>query len=280
MDCKYSWLILNKINLYPLFLNKRKGGISMSLNRGQLYEIKIFNELKKNNNIPQHITKVEEIEGQDITVFNRSGESGIEVKLSLNSAFGSGTLKFDYNNKKSPWYLLETDIDDENDEVVPKNIISKIAKKYKLAEKVNKHWYTDNGNYFPLYLEETNTKPIKNITLIPKGKRGKQDFEVLHEFKINCSKDDIVDYYTSKGSYYVQIGGKGLYWFGKSDPLNISKIISKFNPTNTFIRVRVQSKGSGKYNFSYGLYCKNLPNSSFDLEKNTNPSWLGPSGNP
>lgn len=252
----------------------------MGLNKGQIYERDLFNKLKASNCVPQHISKAEEIKGQDITVFNRHGESGIEVKLGLNTAFGSGTLKFNYSNTNKPWYLLEDDFDEENGEITSKKIMIDIAKKYNLVEKVNKNWYIDNGNYFPLYLEESNKNPIKNITSIPKRERGKRDFEVLHEFKIDCKKDDIINYYTNNGSYYIQIGGKGLYWFGKSDPLNISKLISIFNPTKTFIRVRVQDKGSGKYNFSYGLYCTDLQKSSFDLEKNTNPSWLGSSGNP
>jgi hypothetical protein len=252
----------------------------MGLNKGQIYERNLFNELKENDCVPQHVSKVEQIKGQDITVFNRHGESGIEIKLNLSSAFGSGTLKFNYSDTRKPWYLLEEDFDDENGETTSKKIMEEISKKYKLVEKVNKNWYVDNGNYMPLYLEESNKKPIKNITSIPRRERGKRDFEVLHEFRVNCSKDDIANYYASKGSHYIQIGEKGLYWLGKSDPLNISKLISNFNPTKTFIRVRVQDKGSGKYNFSYGLYCKNLQKSSFDLEKNTNPSWLGYSGNP
>lgn len=252
----------------------------MALNKGQIYERELFAELKKNDKIPPNITKVEEIEGQDITVFNRNGESGIEVKLNLGSAFGSGTLKFNYGNTQKPWTLLENDLDEENDETTSKKIMSDIAKKYNLVDKVNKKWYKENGQYFPLYLEEENKTPIRKIVSIPRKERGKRDFEALPEFKIRCDKIDIINYYTSKGSYYIQIGGKGLFWLGKSDPLKISKIISSFNPTETFIRVRVQNKGSGKYNFSYGLYCKNLQKSSFDLEKNPNPSWLGYSGNP
>jgi hypothetical protein len=252
----------------------------MALNRGQLYQQKIFNELKNNNKVPENITKVEQIRGQDITVFNRHGESGIEIKLNSSAAFGSGTLKFDYSKKTNPWYLLESDNDQDSGEFTPKQIIKDVAIKYNLTEKVNKNWYINNRNYIPLYLEESNRTPIKKITSIPKRERGKRDFEVLSEFKIKCSKIDIEDYYNSKGSHYIQIGGKGLYWLGKKDPLNISKIITRFNPIETFIRVRVQPKGSGAYNFSYGLYMKNISKSSFDLEKDTNPSWLGFSGNP
>jgi len=93
--------------------------------------------------------------------------------------------------------------------------------------------------------------------------------------KINCNKTDIIRYYNSKGSHYIQIYNFGLYTLGNKDPLDIAKHISDFNPTKTFIRVRVQPKGSGKYNFSYGLYISGLQKSKFDLEKNPNINWLG-----
>ena len=257
------------------------GEFFMALNKGQIYERNLFNELKKNGKVSQNITKLEQIEGQDITVFNRHGESGIEVKSTLTSAFGSGTLKFDYSDNIKPWKLLEKSSEDEDgEETNPTDIMTSIAKTYKIAEKVNKKWYTDNGNYYPLYLEENNKKPVAKIKAIPRSKRGQKDFEVLHEFKITCSKSDIENYYTSKGSYYIQIKGKGLYWLGKKDPLNISSLITRFNPTKSFIRVRVHNKGGGKYNFSYGLYVKNLSASKLDLDDDMNPSWLGPSGNP
>lgn len=253
----------------------------MALNKGQIYEKNLFNELKKNGKVPQNITTVEQIEGQDITVYNRKGESGIEIKSTYSAAFGSGTLKFDFNDKVKPWKLLkESSEDEDGEEINPTDIMNNIAKTYKLAEKVNKKWYTDNGNYYPLYLEEDNKIPVAKIKAIPRSKRGQRDFEVLHEFKIRCNKSDVEDYYTSKGSYYIQIKGKGLYWLGKKDPLNISSMITRFNPTETYIRVRVHNKGGGKYNFSYGLYIKNLSASKFDLDDNTNPSWLGSSGNP
>jgi len=253
----------------------------MGLNKGQIYEKNVFDELKKNDKIAENITKPNQIKGQDITIFNRHGESGVELKSTITSAFGSGTLKFDFSNKSKPWGLLkktsEEVVDDSDDSI---DIMSYIAEKYNLIDKVNQKWYTDNGNYYPLYLEEDNSSPIKKITSIPRSRRGKRDFEVLHEFKITCKKTDIEEYYTNKGSYYIQIKNKGLYWLGNKDPLQISSMISRFNPSKSFIRVRVQDKGGGKYNFSYGLYISNLASSKLDLDSNTDASWLGYSGNP
>ena len=145
-----------------------------------------------------------------------------------------------------------------------------VARKYRLVEKVNKEWYKDNDKYYPFYLEESSPSPLRNITKIPKSKWGKQDLEALGELRIRCSSSDITDYYISKGSHYIQIHDKGLYWFGGEDPLKISNSISKFAPSETFIRVRVQSKGSGRYNFSYGLYIKSISRSKADLNRNLN----------
>jgi hypothetical protein len=240
----------------------------MGFNKGQLYERKLFKELKDAGKIPSKINNIEQIPGQDITVENRFGTSGLEIKLNLSAAFGSGTLKFDNSPNKLPWVLTESsELDDEN---TSKEIMRSIARKYKLTDKVNKKWYLDNDKYYPLYLEEEKINPFKNVIKIPRDKRGKQDLEALSEIKIRCSYSDIADYYTSKGSYYIQIGGKGLYWFGGEDPLNISNNLKLFAPSETFIRVRVQPKGSGKYNFSYGLYAKGLSASNEDLDRNLN----------
>ncbi len=237
----------------------------MGFNKGQLYERKIFRELKLAGKIANDINDVEQIPGQDITVENQFGTSGLEVKLDLSSAFGSGTLKFDNSKKPSPWILTESnELDDEN---TSKEMMRNIARKYRITDKVNKEWYLDNDKYYPLYLEESSPSPMRNITRIPRDKRGKQDLEALSELKIKCGRGDIADYYTSKGSHYIQIGGKGLFWFGKEDPLNISNRIKLFHPEETFIRVRVQPKGSGKYNFSYGLYTKGLSSSMEDLDR-------------
>ena len=240
----------------------------MAFNKGQLYERKLFKELKNAGKIPLDVNVVEQIQGQDVTVENRFGTSGLEIKLNLSAAFGSGTLKFDNSPNKLPWVLTESnELDDEN---TSKEIMRNIARKYKVTEVVNKKWYLDNDKYYPLYLEEEKTHPFKNVIKIPRDKRGKQDLEALSEIKIKCSYSDIVDYYTSKGSHYIQIGGRGLYWFGVKDPLNISKDLKQFTPEETFIRVRVQPKGSGKYNFSYALYTKGLPASNEDLDRNIN----------
>lgn len=240
----------------------------MGFNKGQLYERRLFRELKNAGKIPNEINDIEQIPGQDITVENQFGRSGLEVKLSLTAAFGSGTLKFDNGNKVSPWILTESnELDDEN---TSKEIMRSIARKYKITDKVNKQWYLDNDKYYPFYLEEEKKNPMKNITRIPRDKRGKQDLEALSEIKIRCDYRDIVKYYTSKGSHYIQIGGKGLYWFGDEDPLNISSKLKLFAPQETFIRVRVQPKGSGKYNFSYGLYTKGLSPSTSDLDRDIN----------
>ena len=240
----------------------------MALNKGQLYERSLFRQLKIAGKIPFDIHFVEQIPGQDITVFNRNGQSGLEVKGKYTAAFGSGTLKFDNSNKQSPWKLTESDEDD--DENTSKELMRNFARQYRLVEKVNKNWYKDNRNYYPFYLEESKEAPLKSIIKIPKSKRGKQDQEALGEFRIKCSNSKISQYYISKGSHYIQIKGKGIYWFGGEDPLQISNNISKFSPTETYIRVRVQSKGSGSYNFSYGLYIGGISPSIADLDRNLN----------
>lgn len=241
----------------------------MGLNAGQRYERIIFRILDQQGKIAEGITRPEQIVGQDITVENQYGKSGIEIKLNESAAFGSGTLYFNhYSNNRSPWALTETDESDE--ENTSKEIMRSIAGKYRLTERVNREWYTNNGKYYPFYLEETKRTPSPAITRMSKRDRGKKDNEALPDITVKCSADDIIDYYTSKGSHYIHIGKKGLYWFGKEDPLNISSKISLFSPSNTYIRVRVQSKGGDNYRFAYELYAKRHPATNYDLERNPN----------
>lgn len=231
--------------------------IASKENRGIAYERSLFSKLKNANLIEQNILGPEHIKGQDLTVTNKNGiKSGIEIKYVYAAAFGSGTLKFDYSNQRTPWKFTE-DSDDQS-----KEMMKSIAKKYNLLTEVNNRWYRDNNKYEPMYLEESRTSPNKNILTIEKSKRGQIDQSKLVEFRLeNISKNEIEEYYASKGSHYIHIRGKGIYWLGKEDPFGIKDNISRFNPAKTYLRVRVQPKGNQHYRFTYELYISGLSNS-------------------
>lgn len=247
----------NRISLVARMAAAYDKNIANKENQGILYERELFSRLKNENLIEQHILGPEHIKGQDLTITNKNGVTcGIEVKYITGAAFGSGTLKFDYSNKINPWKLT-TDTDDTS-----KEMMKVVAKKYNLLNEVNTKWYKNNNNYEPLYMEEDRKSPNKSVLNILKSNRGKTDQTNLNEFRIeNISKNEIEDYYSSKGSYYIHIKDKGIYWLGKNDPLEIKDQISRFEPTKTYLRVRIQPKGRNLYRFSYELYISGLPNS-------------------
>ena len=96
------------------------------------------------------------------------------------------------------------------------------------------------------------------------------DQKNLPDVFIPCPSSNIIDYYTKKNCHYIQIGNKGLFWFGKQDPLGISNKVARFSPNESRFRVRFQPKGSrgGSYRFAFELYCKGLTPSRFTLGKN------------
>jgi hypothetical protein len=231
--------------------------IASKENRGISYERELFSKLKIANLIEQHILGPEYIKGQDLTIKNKKGAtSGIEVKYITNAAFGSGTLKFDHTNTTNPWKLTDDSEDDS------KELMKSVAKKYNLLNEVNSKWYVSNNRYEPLYLEENKKSSSRLILNIKRSDRGKTDQSRLEEFRIeNISKTVIEEYYNSKGSYYIHIKEKGIYWLGRKDPFGIKDSISRFDPAKTYLRIRVQPKGRDQYRFSYELYISGLPNS-------------------
>jgi len=253
----------------------------MSINAGIAYERQLFTQLKLKGYIPKDITKPEQISGQDLTIINSIGQtSGIEVKYADGNkfpSFGSGTLKFNFARSyvfDNPWEFAEISAD-SND----KQVMQSIASNYNLRDTVNKNWFENNNRYIPFLIDQYFTKAAnaRGISIPPRNVAYKEDKQNLKEIKIPCSVSDILTYYNSKGSYYMQISGHGLFWLGQKDPLNISNKISTFSAEGAYFRIRVQPKsGSGdsvtSYNFAYDLNISNFTGgiSYYDLDKNLN----------
>jgi hypothetical protein len=85
--------------------------------------------------------------------------------------------------------------------------------------------------------------------------------EIMHTMRINA----YLDYYVSKNTYYIQIGGYGLYYM-KSDPAKLG--VPKFNPV---LKLRIRLKRGGvtpiyNYRFTTALQVKSLQKSDVNLE--------------
>jgi hypothetical protein len=252
----------------------------MSVNAGIAYERQLFTQLKLKGYIPKDIHKPEQIPGQDLTIVNSIGQtSGIEVKYADGNkfpSFGSGTLKFNFARSyvfDNPWEFAEITAD-LND----KQVMQSIASNYNLRGIVNQNWFENNNRYIPYLIDQHFTKAAKakGLSIPSRNEAYKEDKKNLTEIKkIPCKISDILAYYNSKGSYYIQISGHGLFWLGKEDPLNISNNIPMFSAEDAYFRVRVQPKsGSGdsvtSYNFAYELNISKFTAgiSNYNLERN------------
>ena len=118
---------------------------------GHKYEEDLVNKLLAVGLIPAGKEKPAGADDRipDITIKNiRGQESGVEVKLTLRAAFGSGSLAFDYSAywmKRDPWFIKEHD--KYGDEVGEAQLmIAKMAREVRLEEKVNDKWFWNNRN--------------------------------------------------------------------------------------------------------------------------------------
>lgn len=194
----------------------------MADNKGFAYELKINAALKKagaqragfhpagaDSNAPDAELR---IAGKDYKV---------EVKLDTKVDFGQGSL--DYDLKKKKWILggARTTSADQMREFLEAVGVPAL---------VNKKWGPKG--------------PPRKFT-VPTSEYTKADVD----FDYKNFKDEFVDipgtavanYYNSKSTYYIQIGGSGFYYMG-SDPAKI-----KCPEFNLKLKLRIRIKRGGSY---------------------------------
>ena len=135
----------------------------------------------------------------------------------------------------------------------------------------NKQKYEEDAANLPGFKEI----PLSKQTLIEEEGLSDEWIEVKETggksgFRVPGRAQIIRDYYTSKESWYIQIGNKGLYHMGDDDPLGI---VTKYNcllfdPSKVEFRIRVQSKGGDDYSIQYALYVDGLRSSPLSLPMN------------
>lgn len=253
---------------------------------GFQYEIDLLNRLSALNLVPADKRDPAGADDSvpDITIMNMNGaQSGVEVKLNEGAAYGSGTLGFDYSaiaeggrGTSDPWFVI--DVNPQGEDIKEaQRMIGAMAKAVDLEEKVNDNWYWNNKvkpKYIPFQIykgadlrrragytlnETAANQKEKDLKRLPDSGKWKPTKN------IPCAPRNIIDYYTAKKSYYIQIGDRGLYWFGKDDPLGLARKAPKFAPREAYFRVRVQSKGGQTYRFAFELYVKGLTRSGISL---------------
>lgn len=214
--------------------------IESVVNEGQLYEIQLIEKLRRANYTNQ--IAPESIDGRDVTITVNGVSAGIELKEKINAAFGSATLQFSGRT----WQLKPST--KQNPE------ISKIVSENDVLSIIQKEWYSNKGKYYP-------------------GTRAsKYDQQILGEIKIPINARYIRNYY--KYCDYIQIKGKGLYLIDQNkDPLNLNATF--FEPTDAYIRVRVQNKGGTIFRYALELYIGSVLNSNIRNGLDGDLSFLG-----
>lgn len=197
------------------------------INEGQLYEIQLLEKLRRDNFTNQ--TTPESVDGRDVTITVNGVSAGIELKEKIGAAFGSATLEFSGGH----WQLKPSTKQNPQ--------IPKIVSENDVLNTIQREWYTNKGKYYP------------------GTKASKYDQQILGEIRIPINARYIRDYY--KYCDYIQIKGKGLYSIDRNkDPLNLNPTF--FEPTDSFIRVRVQNKGGNEFRYALELYIGSILNSN------------------
>ena len=199
----------------------------MAGQRGFLYERSIFNKLRSRGITPRGSEPAGPNPNLPDATFIYEGQPyKLEVKLDLRADFGQGTL----NYVDGVWTLGGADTPEAEE-------MRRLLESVGTAEFANLEWgkkgtpnkgTVETGNF---------TQEMVREDYI----RFKDGFKIVN-------KKNIWDYYAAKDTYYIQIGGYGLYYMG----MNPAKLpIPQFDVT---ARLRIRMKPSKSYPvYSYGF---------------------------
>jgi len=190
-------------------------------NKGVLYEAAVNRNMKaakveKSNFQPAG----SDSNAPDAQLTYNKEDYKIEIKLDLNVDFGQGSLDYDLENDK--WILggAKTPAAEQMREFLTA---------IKVPSLVNKKWGPKGA-------------PRRYTVPTSQFKKKDVDYDYLNfkDFFVSIPKDSVAKYYNSKDTYYIQIGGYGLYHMG-SDPANLG---TKEFDLELKLRVRIKRGGS------------------------------------
>ena len=220
----------------------------MAGEQGFIYETKIHKALKKEDLVPTGFTPAGSDANAPDAMFIYGGKDNkLEIKLDLKAAYGQGTLTYDPKTKK--WGLggAKTAAAEEMRELL--NAVG-------IVKFVNSQWgkqgVPNKGNI-----------PSKSFT----QDMVKSDYARFKDAFLPVNVSALWDYYATKKTYYIQVGGYGLYYM-KSNPANLP--VPQFKP-KLRVRIRVKRGGSrplDNYRFTTALQVVTKPTKSvYDLDK-------------
>lgn len=220
----------------------------MAGEQGFLYEQKINKILKDKGMQPATFMSAGSDPNAPDGVFLYKGkEYKLEIKLDPSADFGQGSLDYDLSNKK---WILGGAKNAAGEEM--RQLLSMVG----ADDAANKEWGKHGApNKFLI--------DTKNFT---KG-HVEMDYKNFKDFFITVPIDSVANYYASKQTFYIQVGGGYGFYSLKSDPAGLGA--PKFSPT---LRLRVRLKRGGSfpinnYRFTTALQVASKPaRSKFNLE--------------
>mgnify|MGYP005703752531 FL=1 len=221
----------------------------MAGQRGFLYEGRVFNKLKSKNLVPAGVTPAgADASRPDAIFLYNKAQYNLEVKLDLATDYGQGTL--DYKN--GAWELGGANT---KQAVEMRKILTTVG----AVKFANTSWG---------YQGAPNKGTVENKDITEEMVR--EDYRRFTDKFLSVPLSSLYNYYAAKNTYYIQIGGYGMYYMA-SNPGNLP--VPKFNGA---LRLRIRLKRGGStpiynYRFTTALQVTQKPSrSKFDLDTDTN----------
>ena len=217
----------------------------MAGKRGFLYEGRVFNKLKSKNLVPAGVTPAgpDASKPDAIFLFNTQ-QYNLEVKLDLATDYGQGTL--DYKN--GAWELGGANT---KEAVEMRKILTSVG----AVKFANTSWG---------YQGAPNKGTVENKDITEEMVR--EDYRRFTDKFLSVPLSSLFKYYAAKNTYYIQIGGYGMYYMA-ANPGNLP--VPKFNGA---LRLRIRLKRGGSipiynYRFTTALQVIQKPSKSkYDID--------------
>jgi len=217
----------------------------MAGQRGFLYEGRVFNKLKSKNLVPAGVTPAgpDASKPDAVFLFNKQ-KYNLEVKLDLATDYGQGTL--DYKN--DAWELGGANT---KEAIEMRKILTTVG----AVKFANTSWG---------YQGAPNKGTVENKDITEEMVR--EDYRRFTDKFLSVPLSSLFKYYAAKDTYYIQIGGYGMYYMA-ANPGNLP--VPKFNGA---LRLRIRLKRGGStpiynYRFTTALQVIQKPSKSkYDID--------------
>lgn len=217
----------------------------MAGQQGFLYEGRVHNRLKAKNLVPRGFTPAGSDPNAPDAMFIRNGVNHkLEVKLDLKADYGQGTLEY----INGVWRLGGAD-------TAAAEELRGLMRAVGIESFANSQW-GPKGAPFKGNVDTANFTQ-EMVT---------SDYQKFKDGFLTIPSSALHSYYAAKGTYYIQIGGYGMYYMA-ANPARLP--IPQFNP-GLRIRIRIKRGGSvpiNNYRFTTALQVTTRPGiSSYNID--------------